>query len=125
MTYVSSKTIHSRMQWLNRHWLYHDHVILLRALVFARLLHGSEMIDGHATNAKDKIDHFHFFLFFGNSQGLLNETYLGCSMSKFSSGDVSTLTGSVEVKHGGGVTYHDSSIELGTGDDGNKLNAPS
>lgn len=46
-------------------------------------------------------------------------------MSKFSSGEVSTLTGPVDVKHGGGVTYHDSSIELGTGDDGNKLNAPS
>lgn len=46
-------------------------------------------------------------------------------MSKFSSGDVSTLTGPVDVKHGGGVTYHDSSIELGTGDDGNILNVPS
>lgn len=45
-------------------------------------------------------------------------------MSKFSIGDVSTLT-AVDVKHGGGVTYHDSSIELGTGDDGSKLKAPS
>lgn len=54
-----------------------------------------------------------------------SHTYLGCSMSKFSSGDVSTLIGPVEVKHGGGVTYHDSSIEFGIGDDGNKLNAPS
>lgn len=34
---------------------------------------------------------------------------LGCSISKFSSGDVSTVTGPVEVKHGGGVTNHDSS----------------
>ena len=33
--------------------------------------------------------------------------------------------GPVEVKHGGGVTYHDSSIELGRIDVGDKLSRPS
>lgn len=34
---------------------------------------------------------------------------LGCSISRSSSGDVSTFTGPARVKHAGGVTYHDSS----------------
>lgn len=36
---------------------------------------------------------------------------LGCSINRFSKGEVSIITGPDEVKHGGGVTNHDSSIE--------------
>lgn len=42
---------------------------------------------------------------------------LGCSMSRFSSGDVSSVIGPAEVKHGGGVTNHDSSIPILGNDD--------
>lgn len=37
-------------------------------------------------------------------------TNLGCSINRFSKGDASILIGPIEVKHGGGVTYQDSSI---------------
>lgn len=36
--------------------------------------------------------------------------YLGCSISRFSNGDVTISMGPVDVKHGGGVTNHDSPI---------------
>lgn len=39
-------------------------------------------------------------------------THLGCSINRFSYGDISILMGPMEVKHGGGVTNHDSSIFL-------------
>lgn len=42
--------------------------------------------------------------------GTTKITNLGCSINRFSKGDASILIGPIEVKHGGGVTYQDSSI---------------
>lgn len=96
------------------------------------------MINGHAARENRDIDvvnnrnrvrrwDWRWWFYVKNDEWNTNSkmnAYLGCSISRFSSGDVSTLTGPVDVKHGGGVTYHDSSIELGN-DVGNKLKAPS
>lgn len=51
--------------------------------------------------------------------------YLGCSISRFSNGDISIDTGPTLVKHGGGVTNHDSSMELGRMEWGDRLRRPS
>lgn len=50
---------------------------------------------------------------------------LGCSISRFSNGDISMMIGPVDVKHGGGVTNQDSSIELGRIEFGKRLSKPS
>jgi hypothetical protein len=42
---------------------------------------------------------------------------LGCSIRRFSKGEVSMCTGPSEVKHGGGVRNHDSSNDRQGRDD--------
>lgn len=56
---------------------------------------------------------------------LHSQSYLGCSISRFSNGDISMLTGPTLVKHGGGVTNHDSSMLLGSSEAGDRLSRPS
>jgi hypothetical protein len=46
---------------------------------------------------------------------------LGCSMSRFSMGEVSMCTGPSDVKHGGGVRNHDSSNDKQGIDDSDEV----
>lgn len=90
----------------------------------ARLAGPNTMIDRHAVRNPKKIEinikiSSIRSVVLGNSVGGVGRilcvcrtkiTNLGCSINRFSKGDASILIGPIEVKHGGGVTYQDSSI---------------